>query len=179
MATKLTALLEAAKNKVESGLPAPLKEPVHRIVLAGMKILYSPQTHQSLVQPIYQAVKARGFQPKEIATGVLNLLAILAKAANGHMALEATAPAGVILLMYILGDLEKTQGLKITPDLIKQTGTYLIATIHGQAQGGAGSPPANAAQSQTPSATPGAQPVPAPQAGSPPAPAGLLQGAAS
>ena len=131
-------LLEDTKNKVETKLPEALKQPVHMIVLAGGKILYSPQTHAKMVQPIYDAAAQGGFQPDQIAKGILNLLNVIAHASQGKMNPAAAFPAGVILLCYVLDDLEQTKGLKVTPDLLKQVTTAMVQTLkQGLSQGGA------------------------------------------
>lgn len=147
-------LLVKTKDAVETKLPEPLKDPVERIVVAGMKLLYSQQTHQSLVQPVYAKIKEGGFQPDAIANGMVNLLAILYKASKGGMKIEAAYPAGIILLCYVLDDLEQLYGFKPTQDLVKQIGTTMarqaakaFGLIKGAAQPGAPSP--------TPSEPPG------------------------
>lgn len=117
--------LTAMKDKVETKLPPALKEPVERIVQAGMKLLYSPETHQKLVQPVYEALKTNGFQPAQIANGMVNLMGTLYKASNKAMKVEATFPAAMILLAYVLDDLEQTKGLTVTPEMLKQISTAM------------------------------------------------------
>ena len=149
-------LVEETKNKVESKLPEALKRPVDATVRAGMKLLYSPETHARLVQPVYETLKTNGFKPEEIANGMVNLLAIVGKASNGKMPVEAAFPAGVILLCYVLDDLEQTKGLTVTKEMIKTIGSAMtkqfVKTL-GASRPGAQNPttsqPGGLAQSTT------------------------------
>ncbi len=149
------ALLEETKNKVESKLPEALKQSVDATVRAGMKLLYSPETHDRLVQPIYNTLKTNGFKPEEIANGMVNLLATVGKASQGKMPIEAAFPAGVILLCYVLDDLEQTKGLTVTKALIMQIGSAMtkqfVKTL-GASRSGAQNP------AQSPQAAPAEPP---------------------
>lgn len=143
------ALLIRMKDSVEQKLPDQLKEPVERIVLAGMKLLYSPETHQQIIQPIYEAVKGNGFKPEQIGTGMLNLLSTISQAAQGKMPVEAAFPAGVILLCYVLDDLERTKGLTITQDLLTKIGSTMVRKF-GEAFKVGGEPETEAPASEPP-----------------------------
>lgn len=157
-------LLIETKDKVESNLPEELVEPVEQIVLAGMKLLYSPTTHKQLIQPVYDAAKASGFQPEQIANGMVNLIGAISKASNGKMAIEAAFPAGVILLCYVLDDLESTKGLSVTPALIKAVGSAMVKSFAKSLEGKGGPPEAQ----------PGEAP-PMPQEQAVPTPGGMAQ----
>ena len=162
--------LETMKDKVETKLPPALKEPVERTVLAGMKLLYSPDTHQKLVQPVYDALQKNGFQPEQIANGMVNFLGTLYKASNKGMKVEAAFPAGMILLAYVLDDLEQTKGLKVTPDMLKQIGTAMAKGFvkgfglqNADAQPGAPNPASSEPQGLAGTVPP--QPTPPPTQG--------------
>lgn len=162
------ALLEATKNKVETVLPEELKGPVESAVKAGMKLLYSPQTHDKIIQPIYTAMQSRGFQPQEIATSILNLIATIGKASQGRMAVEAAFPAGVILLCYVLDDLEQMKGLTVTKEMLKAIGSAMTKGFAASAQKTPTAP--------TTAPTAAVPPAPSGVANTPPAPAAHAQG---
>lgn len=121
-------ILEKVRQGVESKLPPQAKDDFDRIVVAGMKILYSPQTHP-VVQQLYDKVQQGGFQPQAIATGMVNFLGMIYRASRGKMSVPAAYPAGIVLLTYVLDDLEKTRGLQITEPLVKEVGKIMAQQI--------------------------------------------------
>jgi hypothetical protein len=140
-------ILEKVKQGVESKLPPQAKDAFDRIVVAGMKILFTPSTH-AVVQTLYQKVRQGGFQPQAIATGMVNFLGMIYKASQGKMSVSVAYPAGVVLLCYVLDDLEKTQGLTVTEPLVKEVGKIMAQQIMTMLKSG-GQP-----------AQPGTQPTP-------------------
>ena len=136
-------LLVKFKQAIEKGLPEDIREAAERTVVAGMKLLYSDQTHQA-VQKIYGQLQAGGFKAEEIANGMVNLLGLLYRASKGNMPLEGAYPAGAILLCYVLDDLKQQFQLKITPELIKNVANAMVprfAKAFGLTNpGGAGNP---------------------------------------
>jgi hypothetical protein len=157
-------LLAKIKEGIEAKMPPDQKDAMDQIVVAGLKILYSPSTHP-IIQKVYDAVQQGGFQPTQIATGLLNLMGMIMKASGGTASLPALYPAGVVLLTYVLDDLEKTRGLHVTGPLVQQTeslmrGLFMKLKVQ---------------QDSTPSAPGGTPPVaPSPMPASPAAaPAGV------
>lgn len=150
-------LLVKTKDAVETKLPAELKEPVERIVLAGQKLLYNPDTHEQIVKPLYEKVQANGFKPDEIANGMVNLLGMLYQASNKGMQVEAAYPAGVILLCYVLDDLEQMHGLTVDQGMLKAIGSVMLKQFvkaFGLKNGD------EAPTDEAPAATPEAAPAP-------------------
>jgi hypothetical protein len=119
-------LLIQAKDAVETKLPDALKEPVAKIVIAGMKILYSPKSHQEIVSQVYDGIAKNGFQPQHFAISIVNLVGLVYKASKGAMPVAAGYPACVILLCYLMDDLEQLKGFKPTADMLKQTGSVMM-----------------------------------------------------
>lgn len=142
-------ILDKVKQGVESQLPPELKAGFEQIVKAGMKLLYADTTHPA-VQKVYDKVAQGGFQPTEIATKMVNFLGILALASRGKIAFQAAYPAAVVLLCYVLDDLEKTRGLKVTEPLVKDIGKQMAQIILNGLKGQGGAP----AQPPTPPTTP-------------------------
>lgn len=164
-ASPKTSDVAASRKALEARLPDALKDPVNRVVTAGMKILYSPESRATIMQ-IYQQIVQGGFQPQQIANGMTHLMSMIVAGSRGKAPMPALYPAAVILLTYVLEDLQK-KGLQVTDDLVKTVGSMMAQKLK-QTFGGGGSP--------TPPA-PGATP-PAPVA-SPAAPApSLLNGGA-
>jgi hypothetical protein len=141
---QMDPILMKVRAGVESKLPPELKDSVERIVVAGLKLLYDPSTHPQ-VQRIYDAIAQGGFQPTAIATGMVNLLGMIQKSSGGKMSVPAAYPAGVILLTYILDDLEKMKGLKVSDQLVKDIGKQMMQMFvkaFGINQGGPSTPTA-------------------------------------
>ncbi len=155
---QMDPILTKVKEGVESKLPPDLQQGVQQVVVAGMKLLYDPSTHGQ-VQRIYDALAQGGFQPTAIATGMVNLLGMIAKGSKGKMPVQAAFPAGVILLVYVLDDLSH-RGLKVTSDLVKEIAKQmkpLFTKAFGLDQG----QPSPAAPPSSPPATPApTQPAP-------------------
>jgi hypothetical protein len=140
----LDPILEKIKQKLEASLPPALKEGVERIVVAALKILYSPQTHPA-VQQVYEKIAAGQFQPTAIATGLVNLLGMVYQGSKGKMAVPAAYPAGIIILMYVLDDLKRMKGLTVTNALVSETAKLmakLFVKKFGIQTGAQGPPPA-------------------------------------
>lgn len=146
-------LLEQVKQHIETKLPPALQDGYQRIVVAGLKVLYSPQTQPSVSQ-IMQKIQQGGFNPKQIATAIVNLLGMIFGQSNKQMSIPSTLPAGITLMAYILDDMKKMVGLQITPPLIKTVG-QLVAQLFVKAFG-----IQTGAPSAQPSTAPPTQPVP-------------------
>jgi len=116
----LDPLLQKVRDSIESSLPPDGKDAVDRIVVAGRKILYSPQT-RGTVSKIYDQIQQGGFQPKQIAQGVNNLMVLIMNASHGNAPLPALYPAGAILLCYVLDDFSKIKWLQVSGSLVAQT----------------------------------------------------------
>lgn len=160
----LNPVLAKVRSNVETTLKPALRDPVQQVVVAGMKLLYAKQTHDEIVAPIYQQIAQGGFRPDQIATAMVNLLGTLMKAAKGGMQTAAAYPAGVILLTYVLDDLEQSYGLTVTDQLVKQIEAAMrpkfMQAFHVTEAIAAGPPPTPLA-AQTPAAGPPPMPAPA------------------
>jgi hypothetical protein len=140
-------LLIKTKDAIDATLqtmPAPIQTAVQQTVVAGLKILYSANTHQSIVAPVYATLRERGFQPTDIANGVANLLNTIFKASQGKMHLQSATPAGIILLCYVLDDLEQLYQLKVTSALIAEIFKALALTLAKVSPASPGAPPSAA-----------------------------------
>ena len=184
MATQFPPLtdptLAKMRQNIESKLPAKMKEGYLRIVVAGMKLLFSDQTHTQ-VREIIQRVTAGGNKPETIAVGMVNLIGLLYKASNGKMAFESAFPAMVTLLAYVLEYMEHTSDFKATPEFIKALGPILFRQFtktfriqRGAQQGAPGTtapPPGMPSPAGATQAPPGGPPGLVGAAAAPPPPA--------
>ena len=109
-------LLQQIKDGIEAILPPDLKDAYLRIIVAGLKIMFSPQTHQEAVNALTQASKQHG-PYQAVALGIVTLLSIILRESKGKMSFLASTPAGIVLLCYAFEFVEKQQHLTLTPQI--------------------------------------------------------------
>ena len=161
-------LLVNMRTEIEAKLPQEMKDGYQRIVVAGMKILFSDETHEH-VRQVMSAIAQRGNTPEDIANGMVNMLGLIHTESKGRMQGEAAFPALVTLTSYALEYMEKTQGLKVDQAFVKQLGQVLLQkfkTKFGMDKAGVGSGP-SAPNTGGPTPGPGAPAPQPPQPGPP------------
>lgn len=109
----LTQVIKGIEAKVK---PAD-QEAFQRIVLAGMKVMFSPSTHGMMVKTLQS-----GASPVQaVASGVASLLGILYRESKNKAPIGTLLMAAPIFMAHALEYMEKTSGLDVTPDLIAET----------------------------------------------------------
>jgi hypothetical protein len=161
-------LIAKVQDAVRAKLPPKYRVAVQRIVLAGMKVMFSPETHQLMLQ----AIRSDTDPAHAVGMGVTQLLTLLFKESKGSMPIPAIVPGGVLLCCEALDFMEKAGMVKVTPQIIDDTvqtvTAYLMQKLgytpdqmariaQGGAQGGAPAP-----QGAQPAAPQGAAPASAP-----------------
>lgn len=94
-------ILVKLRAGVESKLDPSLKEGYQRIVVAGMKLLFSPQTQHLMVDALTQA-RQSGNVPAGVIQGVTRLMTQLVNESKGKLSVPAAFPAAITLMTYIL-----------------------------------------------------------------------------
>lgn len=90
-AGKLTP--QAVREKLE--LPPELKDAYERVVLAGMKVMFDPQTHEMALK----ALEGEGPVEQRLAQGIAGLMGTLIDQSNKTMPPQVVIPAGIELLV--------------------------------------------------------------------------------
>ncbi len=121
-------ILTAFKNAIESKLPEELQQHVERIVVAGMKVLYSNSTHPMVLQ-VYDQIADAQFSPDAIANATAHLIGIVYKGSHGKMQKEAAIPAASILITYIIDDLETLKGMAVEKDAVRASVALLAQKL--------------------------------------------------
>lgn len=75
-------------------VPPEQADAVQRIAAAGMKLMYSPQMRQELMQEVHRQVPV----PQKLAEGVVGLMLTLDKQSQGGIPAQALFPAAMELL---------------------------------------------------------------------------------
>lgn len=117
---------------VEKSIPPELMEAFERVVLAGKKVIYSPEMENAIKQEIAR----EGPIEKKLAEAIVGLMAILDKQSRPRIPVPVLIPAA-IELVYDAADFVQQAGLvqeEITPDQVKtasQLTAMLIAKRYG------------------------------------------------
>lgn len=162
-------ILAKVQDGVRANLPPQFRVAVQRIVLAGMKVMFSPETHHLMLQ----AIQTDSDPAHAVGMGVTQLLTLLWKESKGTMPIPALVPAGILLCCEGLDFMEKSGMIKVTPDIVDnavQTVTaYMMQKLGYTPQDMARIAQApGAGGGQSPQQSPaGPQPTPAPQGAAP------------
>lgn len=176
-------LIRKLQVAVRAKVPPQFAVAVQKIYLAGMKLMFSPETHQHMVQEV-QSDTDPGHA---VGAGVVALITMMFQQSKGTMPIPAAVPAGLLLVAEGLDFMEQTKMIpKVTPAMIDSATQTLVsmlmqkvgmtpdrmAQIAQQAKSGQVPPstPPNGAPAPTPPAAPSAPAAPA-------APQGLIAGA--
>lgn len=109
---------------VEKVLPPEMMEAFERTVLAGKKVMYSPNMEDT----IRQELSGDGPIEKKLAQSVVGLMALLDKQAKPRIPVQVIVPA-TIELVYDAADFVNNAGLaEVTPEQLK-TATQLAVMI--------------------------------------------------
>lgn len=116
------------RSNVVSALPENLKEPFERVVLAGMKVMFSEQMQDD----IQQALAGEKPMFQKLAESVTGLMGLLYKQSKG-MPKEVIIPAAIELLHEAAAYVTESGMGKVSPEELKQSIQYLVVLmLHGQ-----------------------------------------------
>jgi hypothetical protein len=118
-------LIATVQQKVRDSVPPQFRVAVQKIYLAGMKLMYSPETHQIMLQQL----QGSNFPAQSVARGIAALMTIMYRQSKGQMPIPAAAPAAILLACEALDFLEQTQHLQVTADLVSDTVQQLVAIL--------------------------------------------------
>lgn len=109
------------KTKVAEALPPEMQEPFERVVLAGMKVMYS----KDMQQDVQQIMGREGPIWKKLAEGVANLMTILDRQSGKGLPQEVIIPAAIELVNEY-GDFLNQQGkTPVSPEDLQEASVYV------------------------------------------------------
>lgn len=169
-------LLTATKKKLEGSVPPQLKDVYDRIIVAGMKLMWSDQTHKEMVSYL-DRIKSPKDIPQLIAHGIAKMIQIIIQEGNIKPKLEdpfypASMLAAQVLCMDALQYVEQKKKIVIDQAVLAETHKLLMSGLfkmygiteelmrkaleHAQQQAASKNPQGMVQQAPAPAAQPGA-----------------------
>lgn len=116
----------AIAEEISSNLPKQFHEAFARVVKAGMKIMFSKETHDDVIALI---TDNEGDIGNVLGTQIAGLMAILYEKSNKTMPAEIIIPAGTYLLAEGADFIEAATGEDIPPEVIAVAMQTMIDTL--------------------------------------------------
>lgn len=114
---------EAVQQNIK--MPPELQEAYERVVIAGMKVMFSKDTHRIMLKEMQK----EGPMADRLGKGVAGLMLLLFKESNQTMPPQVIIPAGIELMMQAVDFMRKTGMDKITNKDIGGAMQVLMNTI--------------------------------------------------
>jgi hypothetical protein len=114
---------QAIKDNIK--MPPELQEAYERVVIAGMKVMFSKESHKLMLDELQK----EGPMGQKLGTGIAGLMLLLVKESNGTLPPEVIVPAGINLLTRAADFIRKSKIEKITNGDIGDAMEVFISTI--------------------------------------------------
>ena len=115
--------VETIKENIK--MPPELQEAYERVVIAGMKVMFSKESHKLMLDELQK----EGPVGQKLGMGIAGLMLLLVKESNGTIPPEVIIPAGINLLTRAADFVRKTKLEKITNADIGDAMEVMISTI--------------------------------------------------
>lgn len=113
-----------AEAAIDAKVPPKDKAAYDKIVLAGMKVMFSKETHGQLLQGLQESPEM-----KTVVDGIIGILGILFQESRNTMPVGPMILAGQSLLMEGLDFMEQGGMIEVTPDLLAEATQLYIETL--------------------------------------------------
>ena len=111
--------------KKNINMPPELQEAYERVVIAGMKVMFSKESHKLMLDELQK----EGPLGQKLGMGIAGLMLLLFKESNQTIPPEVIIPAGVNLLSRAADFIRKSKIEKITNANIGDAMEVMISTI--------------------------------------------------
>ena len=126
LGTTTNQLLRKTEEATAKTVPAEMKGAFEKIVMAGLKVMHDPKTHDMTTKQLTK----EGDPVHNAAEGTASLLAILYKESKGTMSMKAGIPAAQVLLCEALSFMEETKIIpQVTNDMVATATKDMMAYI--------------------------------------------------
>ena len=115
--------VETIKENIK--MPPELQEAYERVVIAGMKVMFSKESHKLMLDELQK----EGPVGQKLGMGIAGLMLLLVKESNNTIPPEVIIPAGVNLLSRAADFIRKSEIEKITNADIGNAMEVMISTI--------------------------------------------------
>lgn len=112
------------KSKAIEAIPPNLRDAFERVVLAGMKVMYSPETEDMVAE----ALAGDGEVWKKLGEGITGLMLILDKQSGKGLPQDIMIPAA-IELVHEAGAHLNSIGQEVSPDDLKTATQYVVVLL--------------------------------------------------
>lgn len=106
-------------------LPPELQNAYERVVAAGMKVLFSKETHKFMLDQL----QAPGSNAEKLGQGIAKVMVFMFNESNGTMPQEVIVPAAMLLLLKAADFVNQSGKGKITDEEIGQAMEILIDSL--------------------------------------------------
>jgi hypothetical protein len=117
---------EEIQNSIQ--LPPELQDAYDRVVAAGMKVLFSKETHASMLEQL----EAPGDMPTKLGEGIARVIVFLFNESNGTMPQEVIVPAGILLVLKAAEFINKSNLGKVSDEEIGTAVEVMIDSLFEQ-----------------------------------------------
>lgn len=97
--------LKMVQKQVQDNLPPELRDAYKRVIVAGMKVMFDPKTHQLMLKQLQEP----GPIGQKLGQGIAGLMLLLFQQSNKTMPPQILIPAGLELLMQAVYFLRKSK----------------------------------------------------------------------
>lgn len=121
-------LLQQTEETIEKTVSEEDKEAYDRIMVAGMKVLFSQKTHGALIAKLKESENPI----EDTGKGAVGLIVTLWNESKGTMPVKAMIPAGLTLMLHALDYLDSTGAVAIDKQELDQATEVFIETLMPQ-----------------------------------------------
>lgn len=114
----------AEVEKMISVMPAKMRQSFEKIVEAGKRVMYGPETREEVMSFLGQDAPLE----EKLGTGIANLVILLDNKANGNLPKDVLIPVGTVLLFDLIGVMEES-GEDITPQVMSSAYQHMFYGI--------------------------------------------------
>jgi len=116
----------AIAEDISGNIPKEFQEAFARVVKAGMKVIFSEETHEDIIQMLN---KSEGDIGEMLGSQIASLMAMLYQKSNQTMPGEVIVPAGTYLLAQAAEFLETVTEEEMAPEIIAQAMQTMIDSL--------------------------------------------------
>lgn len=117
-------MLKRLVQGVEAKLNPDMKRNYEAIVVSGMKLMFSPGTHQEMVEYL-KNIQSPEDVPKIVSHGIVKVLSIIQNQSQQDGPLPAAGPACLTLMAMAMEFVEKQNQIDVSKEMVDETVTMI------------------------------------------------------